>query len=55
VPKLASYMHTIPTVCNLLECFEKQGDVWACGVENRLQGCIDLVAAEVINFTIMTT
>ena len=37
-----------------LACFEKQGDVWAYEVENRLQGCIDLVAVEAINFTKMT-
>jgi len=29
--------------------FEKQGDMWAYEVENRLQECIDLVAAEAIN------
>jgi len=28
--------------------------MWAYGVENKLHGCFDLVAAEVINFTIMT-
>jgi len=47
-------VHTIPTRHSLLECFEKQGNMWPYEAENRLQGCIGLVAAEAINFTIMT-
>ena len=39
---------TIPIRCNLLECCKERGDVWASEVENRLQGCIDLVAAEAV-------
>lgn len=39
---------TIPMRCNLLECCTERGDLWACEVENRLQGCIDLVAAEAV-------
>ncbi len=31
---------------NLLECCGKRGDIWASEVQNRLHGCIDLVAAE---------
>ena len=30
----------------LLECCKERGDLWASEIENRLQGCIDLVAAE---------
>ena len=37
---------TIPMRCNLLECCQERGDLWASEVEKRLQGCIDLVAAE---------
>lgn len=37
---------TIPMRCNLLECCKERGDLWASEIENRLQGCIDLVAAE---------
>ena len=39
---------TIPMRCNLLECCRDRGDLWASEVENRLQGCIDLVAAEAV-------
>jgi len=39
---------TIPIRCNLLECCKERGDLWASEVENRLHGCIDLVAAEAI-------
>ena len=45
-----SYSYTLQSS----RMFQKQGDVWAFEVENRLQGCIDLAAAEAINFTIMT-
>ena len=38
----------IPMHCNLLECCKERGDLWASEVENRLQGCIDLVAAEAV-------
>ena len=31
---------------SLLESCRKRGDQWASEVENRLQGCFDLVAAE---------
>jgi len=37
-----------------LLAFRMQGDMWAYEVEDRLLGCIDLVAAENINFSIMT-
>ena len=37
---------TIPLRCNLLECCKERGNLWASEIENRLQGCIDLVAAE---------
>ena len=37
---------TIPMRHNLLERCSERGDQWASEVENRLQGCIDLVAAE---------
>ena len=37
---------TIPMRCTLLECCTERGDQWASEVENRLQGCFDLVAAE---------
>ena len=37
---------TIPMRCNLLECCKERGDLWASEIENRLQGCMDLVAAE---------
>ena len=39
---------TIPMCCNLLECCKERGDLWAFEVKNRLQGCIDLVAAEAV-------
>ena len=39
---------TIPMRCNLLECSKERGDLWASEVENHLQGCIDLVAAEAV-------
>ena len=32
----------------LMECCEKRDDHWGSEVMNRLQGCIDLVAAEAI-------
>ena len=32
----------------LLECCDKRGDTWASEVQNRLCGCLDLVAAEAI-------
>ena len=37
---------TIPMRHNLLERCSERGDQWTSEVENRLQGCIDLVAAE---------
>ena len=40
---------SIPMHCNLLlECCKEKGDLWASEVENHLQGCIDLVAAEAV-------
>ena len=39
---------TIPMRCNLLKCCKEREDLWASEVENRLQGCIDLVVAEAI-------
>lgn len=39
---------TIPMRCHLLECCKERGDLWGSEVENRLQGCIDLVAAEAV-------
>lgn len=39
---------TIPMRCNLLKCCREREDQWASEVENRLQGCIDLVAAEAV-------
>ena len=39
---------TIPMHCNLLECCKERGDLWASEVENCLQGCIDLFAAEAV-------
>ena len=41
-------LSTIPMRCNLLECCKERGDQWASEVENRLKGCIDLVAAEAV-------
>jgi len=37
---------TIPMRCSLLESCKERGDHWASEVENRPQGCFDLVAAE---------
>ena len=42
---------TLPMRDKLLECCIKRGDAWASDVQNRLDGCIDLVAAEVIYHT----
>lgn len=39
---------TIPIRNNLLECCREREDAWASEVETRLQGCIDLVAAEAV-------
>ena len=39
---------TLPMRDKLLECCGKRGDTWASEVQNRLHGCIDLVAAEAI-------
>ena len=39
---------TLPMRDKLLECCSKRGDAWASEVQNRLHGCIDLVAAEAI-------
>ena len=51
-------MHKVATSYSYMlqssRMFWKQGDMWAFEVKNRLQGCIDLVAAEAINFTMMT-
>lgn len=37
---------TIPLHEMILECCSKRGDLWALEVQDRLHGCIDLVAAE---------
>ena len=37
---------TIPMRRNVLECCKERGDLWASEIENHLQGCINLVAAE---------
>ena len=37
-----------------LQSSRMQGDMLAYEVEDRLLGCIDLVAAKTINFSIMT-
>ena len=42
---------TLPMRDKLLECCIKRGDAWASDVQNRLHGCIDLVAAEAIYHT----
>ena len=39
---------TLPFRDKLLQCCEERGDSWAAEVQNRLYGCIDLVAAEAI-------
>ena len=39
---------TLPFREKLLECCDKRGDSWAAEVQNRLHGCIDLVAAEAV-------
>ena len=39
---------TLPFRQKLLECCDKRGDSWAAEVQNRLHGCIDLVAAEAV-------
>ena len=41
---------TTPMRCNLLECCIERGDLWACEVANRLQRCIDLVAAKMMYY-----
>jgi len=39
---------TLPMRHKLVECCDKREDAWTSEVQNRLCGCIDLVAAEVI-------
>ena len=41
-------VRTLPIRSKLLECCTKRGDSWAYEVQTRLQGCIDLVAAEAV-------
>ena len=44
-------VHNVTTLTmreKLLECCGKRGDAWASEVQNRLYGCINLVAAEAI-------
>ena len=39
---------TLPIRAKLMECCEKRDDPWGSEVMNRLQGRIDLVAAEAV-------
>ena len=39
---------TIPLCEKILECCRKRGDMWALEIQDRLHGCIDLVAAEAV-------
>ena len=39
---------TIPLREKVLECCRKRGDAWGYEVQDRLHGCIDLVAAEAV-------
>ncbi|CAB3993685.1 Hypothetical predicted protein, partial [Paramuricea clavata] len=39
---------TLPFREKLLKCCDERGDSWAAEVQNRLHGCIDLVAAEAV-------
>ncbi len=39
---------TLPMRAKLMECCTKRDDSWGSEVMNRLQGCIDLVAAEAV-------
>ena len=41
-------VRTLPIRSNLLDHCTKRGDLWAYEVQNRLSGCIDLVAAEAV-------